>query len=55
MNEVTFEVSLKELKSLTRFLRGLGNSKCEVTVARIHFSLGNLEAKVRGKCMVCQG
>lgn len=55
MNEVTFELSLKELKSLTRFLRGLGNSKCKGTMARTHFSLGNLETKVRGKCMVCQG
>lgn len=54
LSEVTFELSLKELKAFTRSLRGLGNSKCKGTVARAHFSLGNLEAKVRGKCMVCQ-
>ena len=37
-------------------MRVLGRSKCKGTVARAHFSLGNLEAKVRGKlCMLCQG
>lgn len=54
VNEVTFELSLKELKSFTRTLRGLGSSKCKGTVARAQFSLGNLEAQVGGKCMVRQ-
>lgn len=44
VNEVTFELSLKELNSFTRTLRGLGSSKCKGTVVRAQFSLGNLES-----------
>lgn len=42
LNEVTLELSLKELKSLTGSPRGLGNSKCKGTGATARFSSGAL-------------